>query len=100
MKKVFFLSLSLLASLAVKAGSEIVESDADSLRLEQLKDVVINGVRALSNEAVVVSEIDREELSMFSKTGRELPFLFSGTPGITSWSENGLGIGTTYSGPT
>ena len=96
MKKVFFLSLSLLASLAVKAGSEIVESDADSLRLEQLKDVVINGVRALSNEAVVVSEIDREELSMFSKTGRELPFLFSGTPGITSWSENGLGIGTTY----
>ena len=96
MKKVFFLSLSLLASLTVKAGVEIVESDADSLRLEHLNEVVINGVTAHKNEPFAATNISRQELDSYSKSGRELPFLFSHTPGIISWSDNGTGIGTTY----
>jgi len=90
------LSLSLITSLAVKAGSDITENQVDTLRLEQLNEVVINGVRAMGNEASVVTDIDREELNSFAKSGRELPFLFAGTPGVISWSENGTGVGTTY----
>lgn len=94
MKKVFFLSLTLMTSLAVKAGNETF--DADTVRLKQLNEVVIDGVRAHENEPFATTEIGRQELDDYSKTGRELPFLFSRTPGVTAWSENGTGIGTTY----
>ena len=94
MKKVFFLSLTLLTSLAAKAGNETFE--ADSLRLRQLNEVVIDGVRAHENEPFATTEISRQELDSYSKSGRELPFLFSRTPGVIAWSENGTGIGTTY----
>ncbi|MBR3937733.1 MAG: TonB-dependent receptor [Bacteroidaceae bacterium] len=94
MKKVFFLSLTLMTSLAVKAGNETF--DADSVRLKQLNEVVIDGVRAHENEPFATTEIGRQELDDYSKTGRELPFLFSRTPGVIAWSENGTGIGTTY----
>ena len=94
MKKVFFLSLTLMTSLAVKAGSETF--DADTVRLKQLNEVVIDGVRAHENEPFATTEIGRQELDDYSKSGRELPFLFSRTPGVIAWSENGTGIGTTY----
>lgn len=94
MKKVFFLSLTLMTSLAVKAGNETF--DADTVRLKQLNEVVIDGVRAHENEPFATTEIGRQELDDYSKTGRELPFLFSRTPGVIAWSENGTGIGTTY----
>lgn len=94
MKKVFFLSLTLMTSLAVKAGNETF--DADSVRLKQLNEVVIDGVRAHENEPFATTEIGRQELDDYSKSGRELPFLFSRTPGVIAWSENGTGIGTTY----
>ena len=96
MKKVFFLSLSLLTSLVVKASVESFDSDADSMRLKQLNEVVINGVRALENEPFAVTDIDRSQLDSYSKNGRELPYLFARTPGVISWSDNGTGIGTTY----
>ena len=94
MKKVFFLSLTLITSLTVKAGNETF--DADSVRLMQLNEVVIDGVRAHENEPFATTEIGRQELDDYSKSGRELPFLFSRTPGVIAWSENGTGIGTTY----
>ncbi len=94
MKKVFFLSLTLMTSLATKAGNETFE--ADSLRLRQLNEVVIDGVRAHENEPFATTDISRQELDSYSKSGRELPFLFSRTPGVIAWSENGTGIGTTY----
>ena len=62
MKKVFFLSLSLLTSLAVRAGVENLDLDADSLRLRQLNEVVIDGVRAHENEPFATTEIGRQEL--------------------------------------
>ena len=96
MKKVFFLSLTLMTGLTAKAYVENLVSDADSLRLEQLNEVVINGVRAHENEPFATTDISRQELDSYSKSGRELPFLFSRTPGVISWSENGTGIGTTY----
>ena len=94
MKKVFFLSLTLMTGLTAKAGNETF--DTDSVRIKQLNEVIIDGVRAHENEPFATTGIDRQELDDYSKSGRELPFLFSRTPGVTAWSENGTGIGTTY----
>ena len=96
MKKVFFLSLTLMTGLTAKAGVENLVSDADSLRLEQLNEVVIDGVRAHENEPFATTDISRQQLDDYSKSGRELPYLFARTPGVISWSDNGTGIGTTY----
>ncbi len=68
----------------------------DSTQVEQLQEVVVQGVRAQKNAPFAVTNIKKRELGEFSKTGKELPFLFSQTPGVLAWSENGLGTGTTY----
>ena len=68
----------------------------DSTQVEALQEVVVKGVRAQKNAPYAISNIKKAQLSEFSKTGRELPFLFSQTPGVLAWSENGLGTGTTY----
>ena len=77
-------------------GGVTVAQDIDSLRLENLQEVVVKGVRAQYNAPYAVSTISKSELQNFSTSGKELPFLFSQTPGVFSWSENGLGTGTTY----
>ena len=69
---------------------------ADSLSVVSLQDVVVKGVRAQQNAPFAVANIGKQELTGFSKTGRELPFLFANTPGVMAWSENGVGTGTTH----
>ena len=88
----------LFAMLLVAAGHANVyaQTTEDSLRMEQLQEVVVKGVRAQKNAPFAVANIKKTELGEFSKTGKELPFLFSQTPGVLAWSENGLGTGTTY----
>ena len=73
-----------------------VEPLPDSLRMEKLQEVVVSGVRTQKNAPYATANIKRAELAEFSTTGQELPFLFARTPGVLSWSENGLGTGTTY----
>ena len=68
----------------------------DSTQVEALQEVVVKGVRAQKNAPYAISNIKKKQLNEFSKTGKELPFLFSQTPGVLAWSENGLGTGTTY----
>ena len=68
----------------------------DSTQVEALQEVVVKGVRAQKNAPYAVANLKKAQLNEFSKTGRELPFLFSQTPGVLAWSENGLGTGTTY----
>jgi iron complex outermembrane receptor protein len=68
----------------------------DSTQVEQLQEVVVKGVRAQKNAPFAIANIQKQELDDFSKTGKELPFLFSQTPGVIAWSETGLGTGTTY----
>ena len=93
MKKIVLLTVG----MAVAAGAEAQQTwHYDSAKVEKLSEVVVNGVRAQKNAPYAVSNIKKKELSNFSKTGRELPFLFSQTPGVLAWSENGVGTGTTY----
>lgn len=93
--KRLFLSLTVLVCAA---GMNAQDKSAlyDSTKVEQLQEVVVKGVRAQRNAPYAVTNIKKQELNTFSKTGKELPFLFSQTPGVMAWSENGLGTGTTY----
>ena len=91
MKKLFLLWL-----LGVAMTTQAESMQVDSTKVEQLQEVVVKGVRAQKNAPFAVSNIKKKELNEFSRTGKELPFLFSQTPGVIAWSENGLGTGTTY----
>ena len=87
-----------LGTVAQKTATENHRHAAlyDSTQVEQLQEVVVQGVRAQKNAPFATSNIKKKELGDFSRTGKELPFLFSQTPGVLAWSENGLGTGTTY----
>lgn len=94
MKK-FFLMATLMGG-AVCASAQNSVSRFDSTHVEQMQEVVVQGVRAQKNAPYAIANIKKQELQEFSKTGQELPFLFARTPGILAWSENGLGTGTSY----
>ena len=68
----------------------------DSTQVETLQEVVVKGVRGQENAPYAITNINKQQLEEFTKTGKELPFLFSQTPGVMAWSENGLGTGTAY----
>lgn len=87
---IFTSSLVLAATAAAPAMAD------DSIHSEKLQEVVVKGVRAEKNAPFAVANIKKKELDNFSKSGKELPFLFANTPGVLAWSENGLGTGTTY----
>ena len=70
--------------------------DPDTLKVEQINEIVIMGVKVKKEAPFAVSNIEGKQLQEFSKTGRELPMWFARTPGVLAWGENGLGTGTTY----
>lgn len=72
------------------------QGEADSLKVESLNEVVVKSVKAAPNAPFAVSNIGKNQLQSFAKTGMELPFLFARTPGVLAWSENGVGTGTSY----
>lgn len=95
MKKILWTSsLALITFVAAPAHAE--QTDNDDLEPTELQEVTVKAVRAQQNAPFAVSNINKKQLSDFSKTGQELPFLFANTPGVLAWSENGLGTGTTY----
>jgi iron complex outermembrane receptor protein len=91
-----FLNAALAASLLACGSLSAAAQEPDSLRVEQLQDVVVSAVRAAKDAPFAVANISRRELQDFSTTGIELPMLFARTPGILAWSENGVGTGTSY----
>ncbi|MBQ6084232.1 MAG: TonB-dependent receptor [Bacteroidales bacterium] len=93
MKRIFICIAALFFAANVNAQNENV---IDTTNLQMLEEVVVSGVKVQKNAPFAVTNIKKNELSEFSKTGQELPFLFAKTPGIISWSENGVGTGTSY----
>ena len=93
--KRFFIGIT---ALFIAAGVNAQNNNAvyDTTKFEVLNEVVISGVQIPQTAPFAVTNIDKSELNDFSKTGQELPFLFSKTPGIIAWSENGVGTGTSY----
>ena len=96
MKKKTLLFSAALAMVGQANAQSENAARYDSARVEQLSEVVVNGVRAQKNAPYAIANIRKQDLQAFSKTGQELPFLFAQTPGVLAWSENGLGTGTTY----
>ncbi len=94
MKNVMLFAASALLGLAASGLAEAQE--ADSLKTEQLNAAVITASGTPRNAPFAVSRISREDLEQFSSSARELPYLFSTTPGVVASSDNGLGTGTTY----
>ena len=92
MKK-FLVMAAFVATVA--ANAQNTKALYDSTEVEHLQEVVVKGVRAQKNAPFAVTNIKKAELGDFSKTGQELPMLFSQTPGVMAWGESGLGIGTT-----
>ena len=86
-----------VGTLAMAAGTANAQSD--SIRQASLQEVVVRAVRASENAPFAVTNLKKQELNSFSKTGRELPLLFANTPGVLAWGENGLGTGTVYMRP-
>ena len=68
----------------------------DSTRVEELSESIVLGVRARKNAPYAVANVSKDDLEDFTSTGRELPMLFSRTPGVLGWGENGLGTGTAH----
>lgn len=93
-KKMLFVAA--FASAATLSAATGVAGGEDSLHIEQMQEVVVKGVKAQKNAPFAVANIAGKDVQGFSSTGKELPFLFAQTPGITVWSENGMGTGTTY----
>jgi iron complex outermembrane receptor protein len=94
MKRIFICIAALLFAANVNAQNENIVFDTTSY--EMLQEVVVSGVRVKKNAPFAMTELNKTVLSDFSNTGKELPFLFAKTPGIISWSENGVGTGTSY----
>ena len=68
----------------------------DTTKMRQMQELVVRGVRAQKYAPFAVTNINKTTLEDFGRTGQELPMLFSRTPGVMAWSENGLGTGTVY----
>lgn len=88
-----------LAALAFAGVASTVcarESEQDSIQVEELRELVVKAVSAPKDAPFAVSRIGKAELQEFSTGAQELPYLFSRTPGLMAWSENGLGTGTVY----
>lgn len=95
MKKKMIFVVVFASAATLSAVAEVAAGD-DSLHIEQMQEVVVKGVKAQKDAPFAVANIAGKDLRSFSVTGKELPFLFSRTPGILAWSENGMGTGTTY----
>ena len=89
MKRTILFTAALTCVASLRA-----QTVTDTLEQQHLDEVVVAGVRAPKSAPYAVSNIKKAELEAFSKSGRELPFLLSQTPGVLAWGENGLGTGT------
>ena len=87
-----------IAALFIAASVNAQNNEVlyDTTKYELLNEVVVSAVRVQKDAPYAVTNIKKVELSEFSKTGQELPFLFAKTPGVLAWSENGVGTGTSY----
>ncbi len=94
MRKEMLFVAALMSAGSMNAATVVADGE-DSLHIEQMQEVVVKGVKAQKDAPFAIANVAGKDLQSFSKTGRELPFLFSQTPGVVAWSENGLGTGTT-----
>ena len=94
--RVFLLSVVTAVTMSLTVGNFHLSAQIDTTKARNLDASVVEAVRASANAPFAVSNVNRKALEDFSKSGKEIPFLLSSTPGVLSWSENGVGTGTTF----
>ncbi len=94
MKRVFAAAALVMSGAVGLFAQNKAVSDTTTVR--EMQELVVSGVRAKKYAPFAVTNINRNTLEEYGRTGQELPLLFSRTPGVMAWSENGLGTGTTY----
>ena len=82
-----------MSACGLSAQTVTAQNAIDTVKVQQVAEVVVKGVRATKNAPFAVANINKSELKNFSTSGKELPFLFSRTPGVVAWSDNGTGVG-------
>lgn len=88
-----------IAALALSvAGTVCAQSQTsqDTTKVNEMHQLTVSAVRAPKYAPFAVTNVSGSTLQQFGRTGQELPMLFSRTPGVMAWSENGLGTGTVY----
>lgn len=93
MKRVVFISI--LTGIATPMALAH-DAHPDSLRMEELNEVVVHAVKVDAAAPFAVGHIDRQRLSQFAASGQELPMLLRMSPSVVASFDNGLGIGTGY----
>ena len=83
MKRIILFTAALTCVAVAKA-----QTASDTLKQQQLDEVVVAGVRVPKSAPYAVSNIKKKELDIFSKSGREMPFLLAQTPGVLAWGED------------
>ena len=89
-------SIAFASACALYAHVAMAQQTIDTMKVQQVSEVVVKAVRASKNAPFAVANIKKPELQNFSRTGKELPFLFARTPGVLAWSDNGVGVGNAY----
>ena len=82
-----------MSACGLSAQTVTAQNAIDTVKVQQVAEVVVKGVRATKNAPFAVANINKSELKNFLTSGKELPFLFSRTPGVVAWSDNGTGVG-------
>ena len=85
-----FLFPTAVAVMILSAGVLNAQEPVDTTRTEVLDASIVKSVTVPKDAPFAVANLDYKDLSDFSKTGMEIPFLLSSTPGVLSWSENGV----------
>lgn len=96
MKKLLFVAASVIAAGTQAGFAKSDDPNEEISSIEELNEVVVKAVKAQKEAPFAQSNVSKEQLAEFSKTGRELPLLFTHTPGVIAWGENGLGTGSVY----
>lgn len=89
-KAKFYFALALFVGMAASGKAQ------DSTMVYKLSESIVTAAKAPANAPFAISEISKKQLKEFSKDVKELPYLFTKTPGVVAWGENGLGTGTSY----
>lgn len=76
------IGVAMAAACVASAQMAQAQTTLDTLKVQNLHEVVVKGVRAPKNAPFAVANIKSGELQKFATSGKEMPFLFSRTPGV------------------
>ena len=93
MVKRSFAACLVLSSLGMMAQSKHFSS-ADSLQVVDLDEVNVLSTRAGATTPVAYTNVSKEQIAELN-TGKDLPYILSLTPSVTTTSDAGNGIGYT-----